>query len=194
MAFILNIVTFMQLSFSCMTSLYFFIHFIKTIGKIFSVSHFQKARYAFLTGCVQFNNHFIKWLTKLWRAPGSLSLLPSFSDSLICLRRALVIYCVLPLRIYILFSASPPAPGEISSLSNGRLKVWLSNEMNPYVFWLLMMGSWIAARDHLALLTSRLPVPFLCQRKWDFFLVLLALHFCMRLNFLFLQSWVFFNS
>jgi len=49
----------------------------------------KTASYAFLADCVQFNYHFIKWLTKLWRAPGSVFLLPPFSDSFICPGRGL---------------------------------------------------------------------------------------------------------
>lgn len=73
---------------------------------------------------------------------------------------------VLPLRVSTLFSASPPAWGENSSPSRGRWKVWLSVEVSLYAFWLFMMGSGATACDHLTLLTSHLPVCFLCQRKF----------------------------
>lgn len=177
-------------SFSCVTFYFFNSLYWNDKENIFFIS-LRKAYYTFLTGCVGFNCHFIKWHSKLWRAPGALFLPPSFSDSLVHLRRALATCCVFPLGVYILFSASPPPPGENISPSKGRWKFSLSSEVNPYAFWLLMMGSGVAACDHLTLLTSHLPVPFLCQRKWFFFFVLLALHCCIWLNFFFLKSWRF---
>lgn len=157
-------------SFSCMTSLYFFISLYWNDKENILIISLRKAYYTFLTGCIEFNYHFVKRHLQLWRAAGALFLPPSFTDSLGHLRRALATYSVLPLWICILFSASPPAPGENSSSSKGRWKIWFSSEVNPYAFWLLKMGSGVAACGHLTLLTSHLPVPFLCQRKFFFFL------------------------
>lgn len=156
---------FMQLLFFLYNSLYFFNSLYCNDKENILIISLRKAYYTFLTGCVEFNYQFMKWHSKLWRAAGALFLPPSFSDSLGHLGRALATYSVLPLWICILFSASPPAPHENSSSSKGRWKIWLSSEVNPYAFWLLMMGSGVAACDHLTLLMSHLPVPFLCQRN-----------------------------
>lgn len=93
-------------------------HGIEKIRKIISV---RRAYYTFMTGCVEFNYHFIKWHSKLWRAPGAFS--PTLFFWLLCTSQMSFSHFVLPLGVYILFSASPPAGGENFSLSKGRWKV-----------------------------------------------------------------------
>lgn len=67
-AFVFNVITFMQLLsflYDFFVGLLFFIDFIKAVGKITPNISLKQACNPFLTGCLQFNYHFIKWLTKL---------------------------------------------------------------------------------------------------------------------------------
>lgn len=130
-----------------------------------------------------------KMALKAVKSSWGLFLLLSFSDSLVHLRRTLITCCVFPLGVYIFFFSILPQvkipplvkeDGRSGCLVKGTLCLLVVDD-----------GKWSFSLWPLNSSDISLACSLSEPKEMILFIVLLLLHFCMWLNFIFLKSWRF---